>query len=78
MLPARRRGGGPLRRRGRPAGRGSGSLLAAGRYALVLFPIARPLLALRRRPVLWYGYLAGALLLQAYLVVRFVNNLWVA
>lgn len=57
---------------------GSGSLLAAGRYALVLFPIARPLLALRRRPVLWYAYLAGALLLQAYLVVRFVNNLWVA
>lgn len=56
----------------------SGGLLGAGRYALVLFPLLRPLTALRRRPALWYGYLAGAALLQVYLIVRFVNNLWVA
>ncbi len=57
----------------------SGSLLGAGRYALVLFPALRPLVELgRRRRVLWYGYLAGGVLLQAYLIVRFVNNLWVS
>jgi hypothetical protein len=56
----------------------SGGLLAAGRYALVLFPMLRPLAELRRHRLAWYGYLVAALLLQAYLIVRFVNNLWVA
>lgn len=56
----------------------SGSLLGAGRYALVLFPALRPIAALRRHRILWYGYLAGGVLLQTYLIVRFVNNLWVA
>ncbi len=56
----------------------SGSLLSAGRYALVLFPVFGLLAALGRRPVLWAGYLAASCALQIYLILRFVNNLWVA
>jgi len=56
----------------------SGSLLSAGRYALVLYPVFGLLGALGRRPVLWAGYLAVSCALQLYLIIRFVNNLWVA
>jgi Gpi18-like mannosyltransferase len=56
----------------------SGSLLSSGRYALVLFPVFGFLALLARRPVVWYSYLLLSSTLQAYLVVRFVNNLWVA
>lgn len=56
----------------------SGSLLSTGRYALVLFPVFGFLAALGRRPVLWAGYLAVSCALQLYLIVRFVNDLWVA
>lgn len=56
----------------------SGSLLSAGRYALVLFPVFGLLAALRCRPVLWAGYLAASCALQVYLIIRFVNDLWVA
>jgi len=57
---------------------GSGSLLSAGRYALVLFPVLGLPAVLVRRPALWVAYLALASALQAYLIVRFVNDLWVA
>jgi hypothetical protein len=56
----------------------SGSLLSAGRYALVLFPVFSLLAALSRRPILWAGYLALSCALQVYLIGRFVNDLWVA
>lgn len=56
----------------------SGSLLSAGRYALVLFPIFGFVAVLGRRPVLWTAYLALSCALQVYLIVRFVNDLWVA
>lgn len=56
----------------------SGSLLSAGRYALVLFPVFGVLAVLARRPIVWLAYLALSSALQVYLVVRFVNELWVA
>jgi hypothetical protein len=56
----------------------SGSLLSAGRYALVLFPVFGFLAVLARRPIVWTTYLLLSSTLQAYLIVRFVNNLWVA
>jgi hypothetical protein len=56
----------------------SGSLLSAGRYAVVLFPVFVFLATLARRPVLWFAYLVLSSTLQAYLIVRFVNHLWVA
>lgn len=56
----------------------SGSLLSAGRYALVLFPVFGVLAVLARRPIVWLAYLALSSSLQVYLVVRFVNDLWVA
>lgn len=56
----------------------SGSLLSSGRYALVLFPVFGFLALLARRPLAWRAYLFLSSVLQAYLVVRFVNNLWVA
>lgn len=55
-----------------------GRLAGAGRYALVLFPIFRVVVALRSRRALWWTWLTASALLQAYLVVRFVNDLWVA
>lgn len=56
----------------------SGSLLSSGRYALVLFPVFGFLAVAARRPVVWFVYLVISSTLQAYLVVRFVNDLWVA
>jgi Gpi18-like mannosyltransferase len=56
----------------------SGSLVSAGRYALVLFPVFGLLAAFAQRPFLWYTYLSLSSVLQVYLIVRFVNNLWVA
>jgi Gpi18-like mannosyltransferase len=56
----------------------SGSLLSSGRYALVLFPVFAFLATIARKPALWFAYLALSSTLQAYLIVRFVNNLWVA
>ena len=60
------------------AGMGSGSLLSSGRYALVLFPVFGFLAVLARRPFVWHAYLLLSSGLQVYLIVRFVNNLWVA
>jgi hypothetical protein len=56
----------------------SGSLISSGRYALVLFPVFGFLAVLAQRPFLWYTYLLLSSVLQIYLIVRFVNNLWVA
>ena len=56
----------------------SGSLLSTGRYALVLFPLFGFLSDLGRRPALWAAYLSLSSALQVYLIVRFVNDLWVA
>jgi hypothetical protein len=56
----------------------SGSLLSSGRYALVLFPVSGLFTVLAQRSFVWYTYLLLSSLLQGYLIVRFVNNLWVA
>ena len=57
---------------------GSGALASSGRYALVLFPVYEALSTLRRQPLVWRAFLLASALLQAYLIVRFVNDLWVA
>ncbi len=56
----------------------SGSLASSGRYALVLFPVFEALPTALRRPVVWRCLLLASALLQSYLIVRFVNDLWVA
>jgi hypothetical protein len=56
----------------------SGALFSTGRYALVLFPVFGFLATLARRPSVWRAYLLLSSGLQVYLIVRFVNNLWVA
>lgn len=55
-----------------------GQLASSGRYALVLFPVFGFLSTFSRRRFIWPAILLGSSLLQAYLIVRFVNNLWVA
>ncbi len=58
----------------------SGNLSSSGRYALVLFPAFRFAAGLLRSPRRWPGPTLAvlSLLLQLYLVARFVNNCWVA
>ncbi len=58
----------------------SGNLSSSGRYALVLFPAFRFAAGLLRSPRRWPGPTLAvlSLLLQLYLIARFVNNLWVA
>lgn len=58
----------------------SGDLSSSGRYALVLFPAFRFAASFLRSPrrLPWATLAVLSLLLQLYLIARFVNNCWVA
>jgi hypothetical protein len=50
-----------------------GTLAAFPRYTLAAFPVFMLLGKLRRWPALWYGYLLAGAMLQACLIVHYVN-----
>jgi hypothetical protein len=56
----------------------SGQLASIGRYAVVLFPVFALLAAGIHRTAIRIPFLLTCALLQIYMIVRFVNEIWVA